>query len=45
MSPRTRVLAAYRAELKTTGEKDVEATALAAYVRTLFASNEFLHLD
>ncbi len=38
-------LAAYRAELKSAGEKDVEATALAAYVRTLFASNEFLHLD
>lgn len=38
-------LAAYRAELKTTGEKNVDAVALAAYVRTLFASNEFLHLD
>ena len=38
-------LAAYRAELKTAGEKNVDAVALAAYVRTLFASNEFLHLD
>jgi hypothetical protein len=38
-------LAAYRAELKTAGEKDVDVVAHAAYVRTLFASNEFLHLD
>jgi hypothetical protein len=38
-------LTAYRAELRSTGQTDVESAALAAYVRTLFASNEFLHLD
>jgi mono/diheme cytochrome c family protein len=38
-------LAAYRAELTASGHKDVEVAALAAYVRTLFGSNEFLHLD
>ena len=38
-------LAAYRAELAASGQKDVEPTALAAYVRTLFGSNEFLHVD
>ncbi len=35
-------LAAYRAELAAAGKPD---TALAAYIRTLFGSNEFLHLD
>ena len=35
-------LATYRAELAAAGKPD---TALAAYVRTLFGSNEFLHLD
>ncbi len=38
-------LAAYRAELTASGQKDIELAALSAYVRTLFGSNEFLHLD
>ena len=38
-------LAAYRAELTAAGQVDPEAGALAAYVRSLFGSNEFLHLD
>ena len=38
-------LASYREELKALGSKDVEATALAAYLRTLFGGNEFLHVD
>ena len=37
-------LANYRAELLAAGEDDATAP-LAAYVRTLFCSNEFLHLD
>ena len=38
-------LAAYRAEIAATGKGNSETAALAAYVRTLFGSNEFLHLD
>jgi len=38
-------LSAYRAELVAAGQADAEPGALAAYVRSLFASNEFLHLD
>jgi hypothetical protein len=38
-------LTAYRAELIAAGQTDAEPAALAAYVRSLFASNEFLHLD
>ena len=41
----TEFLAAYRAELLIAGQTDPEPVALAAYVRSLFASNEFLHLD
>ena len=32
-------------ELAAAGQGDVEGRALAAYVRTLFGANEFLHLD
>ncbi len=38
-------LAKYRAELIAAGQADPETGALAAYVRSLFGSNEFLHLD
>ena len=38
-------LAAYRAEIAATGKGNAETVALAAYVRTLFGENEFLHLD
>ena len=38
-------LAAYRAEVIATGKGNAATAALAAYVRTLFGSNEFLHLD
>jgi hypothetical protein len=38
-------LAAYRAELKEAKANDVENRSLAAYLRTLFGSNEFLHVD
>ncbi len=38
-------LTAYRAELAAAGKGNTETAALAAYVRTLFGSNEFLHLD
>jgi len=38
-------LAAYRAELVTMERKDVETLSLAAYLRTLIGSNEFLHVD
>ncbi|MFO0807801.1 MAG: PSD1 and planctomycete cytochrome C domain-containing protein [Gemmataceae bacterium] len=38
-------LAAYRAELRATHLDDVERRSLAAYLRTLLASNEFLHVD
>ncbi len=38
-------LAAYRAELVAAGQTDPDAIALAAYVRSLWGSNEFLHLD
>ncbi|NOS69025.1 MAG: DUF1553 domain-containing protein [Verrucomicrobia bacterium] len=38
-------LSAYRAELVAAGQADAEPGALAAYVRSLFTSNEFLHLD
>ena len=38
-------LAACRAELLAAGQSDAGSAALAAYVRTLFGSNEFLHLD
>jgi mono/diheme cytochrome c family protein len=38
-------LAAGRSELKSAGVADPDRAALAAYVRTLFGSNEFLHCD
>ena len=38
-------LAAYRAELIAAGQTDAESDAVAAYIRSLFESNEFLHLD
>jgi hypothetical protein len=38
-------LAAYRQELLLTGKDKVAVRALAAFVRTLFGSNEFLHVD
>ena len=38
-------LAAYRVELKSNGLDDLETRALAAYLRSLFGSNEFLHVD
>ena len=38
-------LAEYRAELAAAGQGNPELRALAAYVRTLFGSNEFLHID
>ena len=41
----TEFLAAYRAELVAVGQTDPDPIALAAYVRSLWGSNEFLHLD
>ena len=38
-------LAAYRAELTAIGKDNVAERSLAAYLRTLFGSNEFLHVD
>ena len=38
-------LQVYRTELTAAGQDKVEVRALAAYVRTLFGSNEFLHVD
>ena len=38
-------LTACRAELLAAGNSDPESAALAAYVRALFGSNEFLFLD
>ena len=38
-------LAAGRSELKSSSVADPDRAALAAYVRTLFGSNEFLHCD
>jgi hypothetical protein len=41
-------LAAYRAELARlveSNQQNVESRALAAYLRTIFGSNEFLHVD
>lgn len=38
-------LVGYREELKSLGSKDLDTTALAAYLRTLFGGNEFLHVD
>ncbi len=38
-------LAACRSELSSAGTTDTGLMALAAYVRTLFGSNEFLHCD
>lgn len=38
-------LSAYRIELKANGMDDIETRALAAYLRTLFGSNEFLYVD
>ena len=35
----------YRSELAAMGQNEVEVHALAAYVRTLFGSNEFVYLD
>ena len=41
----TRFLQSYREELIVAGQDNIESRALAAYVRTLFGCNEFLHLD
>ncbi len=41
----TRFLDLYRAELASSGSPQVELRALAAYVRVLFGSNEFVYLD
>ncbi len=38
-------LAAYRAELKSLGRDDIDNLALAGLLRTLFGSNEFVHVD
>ena len=38
-------LAAYRTELIAAGKDHVERNSLAAYLRMIFASNEFLHVD
>jgi hypothetical protein len=38
-------LAAYRQELLATGQDNRDVRALAGFVRTLFGSNEFLHVD
>ena len=38
-------LAAYRAELATANPEGVDVRALAAYLRTILGSNEFLHVD
>jgi Protein of unknown function (DUF1553) len=38
-------LAAYRAELIAAKKGDADKLAFAAYIRTLFGSNEFMHLD
>ncbi len=38
-------LAAYRTELTAAGADRIEWRALAAYLRTMIASNEFLHVD
>lgn len=38
-------LTTYRAELAATGADNAERRALAAYLRTLLGSNEFLHVD
>jgi mono/diheme cytochrome c family protein len=41
----TQFLTAYKTELAATGQSDIEQKSLAAYVRTLFGSNEFLYLE
>ena len=41
----TEFLAAYRTELAATKMDNVEARSLAAYLRTLIGSNEFLHVE
>ena len=38
-------LGAYQTELKAAGQSNPQLGALTAYVRSLFGSNEFLHLD
>jgi Protein of unknown function (DUF1553)/Protein of unknown function (DUF1549)/Planctomycete cytochrome C len=38
-------LATYRQELLAAGQDQVDVRALAAFARTLFGSNEFLHVD
>jgi hypothetical protein len=35
----------YRAELSSIAKDNLEVASLAAFLRTLFASNEFLYLD
>ena len=40
-----RFLEEYRSELAASGSQQVELSALAAYVRVLFGSNEFVYLD
>jgi hypothetical protein len=35
----------YRAELSSITQENLEVASLAAFLRTLFASNEFLYLD
>ena len=38
-------LAAYRMELAAIGQDDIDRRAMAAFLRTLIGSNEFLHVD
>ncbi len=45
LSEATGFLAACRAEVVAAGKGSPEIAALAAYVRTLFGGNEFLHID
>ncbi len=41
----TEFLVAYRSELETVAKENLDQASLAAFLRTLFASNEFLHVD
>jgi mono/diheme cytochrome c family protein len=41
----TEFLAAYRAELASSGPDNAALRAMAAYLRTIIGSNEFLHVD
>ncbi len=45
LSSASEFIECYKAELATVAKENVEVTSLAALLRTLFASNEFLHID